>query len=95
MVDSRVEKSYQKLVTIGLKKGSLNEEDIYDKMIKLEVDEPTIKEYISNLKAKGIRIIPEIKCADNDNINRIMEEATVSDSVKTYLRDIVLVQLLT
>ena len=55
----KLEQEYKKLLEIGTKKGSLNEEDIYFKLLKYEASAQEINEIISMLEKSNIKIIKQ------------------------------------
>lgn len=87
---------YNKLLEIGKKKGSLQEEDIYIKFLKYEASAPEIDEVVEELKKNGIKIIPTEKPEELDKgvIESLINQISVDDPVKMYLKDIGRVPLL-
>ena len=96
MVKEKLEVELARLKEVGMKKGSINEEDIYFKMLKYEQSADDIQSFIDELEKNGIKII---KSKDNDvgkeNMDDIIAEVNVDDAVKMYLKDIGKVPLLT
>ncbi|MGN1212640.1 MAG: RNA polymerase sigma factor RpoD [Christensenellales bacterium] len=87
---------YNKLLEIGKKKGALQEEVIYDKFLKYEATASDTDEIIAKLKENGIRIIPTIKPEELEKIviEDLINQVSVDDPVKMYLKDIGKVPLL-
>ena len=87
---------YNKLLEIGKKKGSLQEEDIYVRFLKYESSAQEIDEIIAKLQENGIKIIPTIKPEDLEKIviEDLINKVSVDDPVKMYLKDIGKVPLL-
>jgi len=87
---------YNKLLEIGKKKGSLQEEDIFLKFLKYETSASEIEEIISELKNHKIKIIPTEKQEDIDTkeLENLINQVSVDDPVKMYLKDIGRVPLL-
>ncbi|MDD3862840.1 MAG: RNA polymerase sigma factor region1.1 domain-containing protein, partial [Clostridia bacterium] len=56
-MDELLEKELKKFIDIGNKKGSLNEDDIYFKMLKHEATASEIETIINKLESLGIKII--------------------------------------
>lgn len=87
---------YNKLLELGKKKGSLQEEAILDKLLKCEATAVETDEIIAKLKENGIKIIPTIKPEDLEKIilEDLINQVSVDDPVKMYLKDIGKVPLL-
>lgn len=91
----KLEQELKKLIEIGTKKGSVNEEDVMFRMLKYEASKEEIDEVIKHLQDANIKVIK----ADNPDIEK--EDfsdlvATITDDpVKMYLKDIGKVPLLT
>ena len=87
---------YNKLLEVGKKKGALQEEVIYDKLLKYEATATDTDEIIAKLKENGIRIVPIIKPEDLEKIviEDLINQVSVDDPVKMYLKDIGRVPLL-
>ncbi len=96
MIKEKLEVELARIKEIGLKKGSINEEDVYFKMLKYEQSADDIQAFIDELEKSGIRII---KAKDSDvekeSMEDIIAEVNVDDAVKMYLKDIGKVPLLT
>ena len=86
---------YDKLLGLAMKKGSINEEDIYFSMLKIGENAENIEKFIQSLEKKGVKII---KTNDEDllkdNFADIALMPNVDDPVKMYLKDIGKVPLL-
>jgi RNA polymerase primary sigma factor len=94
-VREKIELELVKFLSIGTKKGSLNEEDIYFKLLKYESTAEEIEYVISELEKNGVKIIrAEEPKTDNNEISTIIAEVNVDDPVKMYLKDIGKVPLL-
>ena len=57
MVKEKLEVELARIKDVGLKKGSINEEDIYFKMLKYEQSADEIQAFIEELEKLGIKII--------------------------------------
>lgn len=92
----KIELELNKFLEIGSKKGSLNEEDIYFKLLKYESTAEEIQEVIDILEKANIKIIKTIEPeAESDvSLNEIISQVSVDDPVKMYLKDIGKVPLL-
>ena len=87
---------YKKLLETGTKKNSLNEEDVYFKLMKHEAAADEIEEVIEKLRKNNIKIIKTIEEEDisKENFSEIVQSVNVDDPVKMYLKDIGKVPLL-
>ncbi len=91
----KIQLELSKFLNMGTKKGSLNEEDIYFKLLKYESTAEEIEFVIAELEKAHIRIIrAEEPKTDNNEITKIISEVNVDDPVKVYLKDIGRVPLL-
>ena len=84
-----------RFLDVGRKKGMVNEEDIYFRLMKYDATKQEIVEFIEKIEKNGIRVI---KSAEEDlskeNLDDIITQVSVDDPVKTYLKDIGKVPLL-
>ena len=85
-----------RFLDIGRKKGNVNEEDIYFRLMKYDASKDEINEFIDIIEKNGIKIIKshEEDIAKED-LDEIITQVSVDDPVKTYLKDIGKVPLLT
>ena len=85
-----------RFLDIGRKKGNVNEEDIYFRLMKYDASKDEINEFIEVIEKNGIKIIKshEEDVAKED-LDEIITQVSVDDPVKTYLKDIGKVPLLT
>ncbi len=85
-----------RFLDIGRKKGNVNEEDIYFRLMKYDASKDEINEFIDTIEKNGIKIIKshEEDVAKED-LDEIITQVSVDDPVKTYLKDIGKVPLLT
>ncbi len=91
----KIELELSKFLEIGTKKGSLNEEDIYFKLLKYESTAEEIQSVIESLESSNVKIIKaEEPATDNVAISEIISQVSVDDPVKMYLKDIGKVPLL-
>ena len=92
----KIEQESTKLLEIGTKKGSLNEEDIYFRLLKHEASADEIQQVIKAIENANIKIIkaenPEV---EKENFDDLVSQVSVDDPVKMYLKDIGKVPLLT
>lgn len=90
-----MEQEYLKFIEIGTKKGSLNEEDIYFKLLKYEASADEIREVVDKLAKHGIKIIKAVEPeTDKVSFDEIIASVSTDDPVKMYLKDIGKVPLL-
>lgn len=95
MVEIKVELEMKKLADVAQKKGSINEEDVYFKLLKYEVSAEEIQKFLKKLEKRGVKIIKPTSGDDSGDINDIISGfASVDDPVKMYLKDIGKVPLL-
>lgn len=96
MVKEKLEVELARIKDVGLKKGSINEEDIYFKMLKYEQSADEIQAFIEELEKLGIKIIKaKEQDVEKESMEDIIAEVNVDDAVKMYLKDIGKVPLLT
>ena len=91
----KIEQELLKLLEIGTKKSSLNEEDIYFRLLKYEASAEEIQDILKALENANIKIIkaenPEV---EKENFDELVSQVS-DDPVKMYLKDIGKVPLLT
>ncbi len=96
MVKEKLDVELARIKDVGLKKGSINEEDIYFKMLKYEQSADEIQAFIEELEKLGIKIIKaKEQDVEKESMEDIIAEVNVDDAVKMYLKDIGKVPLLT
>lgn len=96
MVKEKLEVELARIKDVGLKKSSINEEDIYFKMLKYEQSADEIQAFIEELEKLGIKIIKaKEQDVEKESMEDIIAEVNVDDAVKMYLKDIGKVPLLT
>ena len=96
MLKEKLEVELARIKDVGLKKGSINEEDIYFKMLKYEQSADEIQAFIEELEKLGIKIIKaKEQDVEKESMEDIIAEVNVDDAVKMYLKDIGKVPLLT
>ncbi len=94
-MNEKYEVEYGKLLEIGKKKGTLIEEDIYLRFLKYESSASEIEEIIAKLKQDGVNITTAKIEDDKALIENLINQISVDDPVKMYLKDIGKVPLLT
>ena len=93
--EAKLKLVHEKLLGLAMKKGSINEDDIYFSLLKVGENADGIQKFIQSLSKKGVKII---KSSDEDllkdNFADIAMMPNVDDPVKMYLKDIGKVPLL-
>ena len=99
MLDEKAEEKaklvYDKLLSLAMKKGSINADDVYFSMLKVGENAENIEKFLQSLEKKGVKVIKSID--DDllkDNFADISMFPNVDDPVKMYLKDIGKVPLL-
>ena len=92
----KIKLMHEKLQALAMKKGSINEEDVYFALLKVGDNAKNVDKFLELLKKRGVKII---KAADDedllkDNFSDLVMSASVDDPVKMYLKDIGMVPLL-
>lgn len=92
----KIKLMHEKVQALAMKKGSINEEDVYFALLKVGDNAKNVDKFIELLKKRGVKII---KAADDedllkDNFSDIVMSVSVDDPVKMYLKDIGKVPLL-
>ena len=94
-MEEKFKPELNRFLEVGRKKGMVNEEDIYFRLIKHDASRDDINEFIAEIEKNGIRVI---KAAEEDvskeNLDDIIVQVNVDDPVKMYLKDIGKVPLL-
>ena len=92
----KLEQELAKLIEIGTKKSSLNEEDIYFRLLKHEASAEEIEQVMQAIENANIKIIKaENPDVEKENFDDLVSQVSVDDPVKMYLKDIGKVPLLT
>lgn len=87
---------FNRFLDVGRKKGMINEEDIYYRLIKYDASKNEINEFIDTIEKNGIKIIrAKEEDLEKENLEDIITQVNVDDPVKMYLKDIGKVPLLT
>ena len=96
MLDSKLELEMKRIFDVATKKGSINEEDVYFRLLKFDLSAQEIQKFIKKIESSKIKIL---KTDTEENDDDIMDVgisgfAVVDDPVKMYLKDIGKVPLL-
>jgi len=97
MISSKAEIELKKISDLAFKKGAVNEEDIYYRLLKYEISAEDIQSFVENLEKQGVKIIRAIDEFNEkeDVFDDKFFDFGVEDPVKMYLKDIGKVPLLT
>ena len=77
-----------KIFEVGLKRGMVNEEDVYFKMLKFECGATEIEKFLDKLKKSNIKIISREEDEETKEDLEALPLASTDDAVKMYLKDI-------
>ena len=80
-----------KLEMLASKKGFLTEDDIYNRMLRIDASAEDVEMITEYLLSRGIEIEKEDEAIDVENM---MTQANINDPVKMYFKDIGKVELL-
>jgi len=97
MINSKAEVELKKISDLALKKGAVNEEDIYYRLLKYDISAEEIQKFVDDLEKQNVKIIrvsDELEEKDNVFDDKFFDYG-VEDPVKMYLKDIGKVPLLT
>ena len=97
MSDSKIDLEMKRVFDVAMKKGSINEEDVYFRLLKFDLSAQEIQKFIKKLEAHGIKILKTDEESNNekDDVSEFTGFTSVDDPVKMYLKDIGKVPLLT
>lgn len=94
-MDKKIEQESKRLLEIATKKGSINEEDIYFKLLKYEATADEINSVIKQMQDSGIKVIQTATTdISKEDFSDLVASASVDDPVKIYLKEIGKVPLL-
>lgn len=88
----KIDQKIARLIEKGKKKGTLTIEEVSDKFSTLESEE--VDELLERIKAEGIKLVEATVASNNLELEKLMNQASVNDPVKMYLKDIGKVALL-
>lgn len=84
---------YEKLLEVGKRKGTLNEEEIVLQFMKYDATAKDTQEVIELLKKNGVKVVDTVK--EEIDFDKLASQVSVDDPVKMYLKDIGRTPLLT
>lgn len=94
-MNEKLKLELNRFLEVGRKKGMINEEDVYFRLIKHDASKDDINDFISEIEKNGIKVIKATEeDLNKDNLEDIIVQINVDDPVKMYLKDIGKVPLL-
>lgn len=94
-MEKKIEQEIKKLLEIATKKGTINEEDIYFRLLKYEATADEINAVIKQMEGNGIKVIQSTATdISKEDFADLVASVSVDDPVKIYLKEIGKVPLL-
>lgn len=94
-MDEKFKIELNRFLEVGRKKGNVNEEDIYFRLMKYDASRDDINEFVDEIEKNGIRVIrASEEDLSKESLDDIIVQVNVDDPVKMYLKDIGKVPLL-
>lgn len=94
-MDEKFKVELNRFLEVGRKKGNVNEEDIYFRLMKYDASRDDINEFVDEIEKNGIRVIrANEEDLSKESLDDIIVQVNVDDPVKMYLKDIGKVPLL-
>lgn len=94
-MDEKFKVELNRFLEVGRKKGNVNEEDIYFRLMKYDASRDDINEFVDEIEKNGIRVIrASEEDLSKESLEDIIVQVNVDDPVKMYLKDIGKVPLL-
>ena len=95
--EKRKKQELEKIIELYKEKKSIPEDELLNRMDRIELDASEMEDVYKTLEDNGIKVV---SVADQEKlseqmIQKIMNEVSIDDSVKMYLKDIGKVPLLT
>ena len=96
MAKIAIEDEIKRLLELGKKRENLTEEEIALRFLEYDLTASQMEEIVATFEAAGITIVrsEEESKADDKLLNELISQPNLDDPVKTYLRDIGKVPLL-
>ena len=94
MSDNKVELEMKRIFEVAAKKGSVNEEDVYFRLLKYDLSAQEIQKFVKKMETHSIKIIKTADDGTEDGELEFTGFLSVDDPVKMYLKDIGKVPLL-
>lgn len=92
--ETRVKNEIARLVDTYKNQKSVNDEELLNKIDKLDFEPGDIENLYKTLEENGITVVEQTVSKNDQLIQKIMSEVNIDDSVKMYLKDIGRVPLL-
>ena len=94
-MDEKFKVELNRFLEVGRKKGNVNEEDIYFRLMKYDASRDDINEFVDEIEKNGIRVIrASEEDLSKESLDDIIVQVNVDDPDKMYLKDIGKVPLL-
>lgn len=93
MKKEKIELEVNKLIEQAKKTGTVSADEVSEKFSKLSAEE--IEAIFSAIQAAGIKLIENNVMENNEELEKLMNQVSIDDPVKMYLKDIGRVPLLT
>ncbi|MBQ7467035.1 MAG: RNA polymerase sigma factor RpoD [Clostridia bacterium] len=91
-IKSKVEAEINKIIENGRRTGSINIEEVSERFAKLNAEE--IDEILQKIKDSGVKLVENTIIQNDEEIEDLINKASIDDPVKMYLKDIGRVKLL-
>ncbi len=90
-----IKEEVEKIKQLASKKGYINKEDIYLRLVKSDATSEQLDEIINQVVASGIEVREEEDEDDISSLENLMNRANLNDPIKMYFKDIGKYSLLT
>ena len=91
-IKAKVEAEINKIIENGKRTGSINIEEVSERFAKLNPEE--IDEILQKIKDSGVKLVENTIIQNDEEIEDLINKASIDDPVKMYLKDIGRVKLL-
>lgn len=89
MSDNKVDLEMKKIFDVAAKKGSINEEEVYFRLLKYDLSALEIQKFIKKIESHSIKILKSTEESEIENEElEFTGFMSVDDPVKMYLKDI-------